>query len=67
MKTRNFFASMAVTPEAPVDRKPAPKPTEAESRAVHRLLFTGKATKEESRAAVRDLLRQASRSLERRA
>jgi len=47
--------------------KPAPKPTEAECRAVHRVLFTGKATPEESREAVRYLLRQASRSLDRRA
>ena len=45
-------------------RKPAPSPSE-EEMAVISFLFTRKPTREESRLAVRHLLRQASRSLER--
>jgi len=67
MKTRSFLSTVAGTPKAPGDGKPASKPTEAECRAVHRLVFAGEATPEESRTAVRYLLRQASKSLDRRA
>lgn len=46
------------------ERKPSPSPNEAECRAMYRLLFAAK-TREENRVAVRLLLRQASRNLER--
>ncbi len=60
-------ATMSLFEKTADPPKPAPRPTEAECMAVHRLLFAGKATLEESRAAVRYLLRQASRSLDPRA
>jgi hypothetical protein len=47
-------------------RKPAPTPSESEM-AVYSLLFTAKPTREECRMAVRLLLRQASKRLDRRA
>ncbi len=47
-------------------RKPAPTPSEAEL-AVYSLLFTAKPTREELRMAVRLLLREASKSLDRSA
>ncbi len=45
-------------------RKPAPRPSEAEM-AVYSFLFTARPTREERRMAVRLLLREASKSLER--
>ena len=46
-------------------RKPSPRSSKAAFTAVCNLLFTGKSTRQENRVAVRHLLRQASRNLER--
>jgi hypothetical protein len=46
-------------------RKQPPRASEAAFTAVCSLLFTGKSTREENRLAVRRLLREASRELER--
>ena len=45
--------------------QPAPRPSEAEM-ALFRCLVIAKPTREERRLTVRDLLREASRNLERR-
>lgn len=42
--------------------EPRPRPTDAERRAIYNLLFAGRATRQESRTAVRCLLRRASRN-----
>jgi hypothetical protein len=46
-------------------RKPVPDPNEEAEMAVISFLFTRNPTREESRLAVRHLLRKASRNLER--
>ena len=46
-------------------RKLSPRASEAAFTAVCNLLISGKSTREENRVAVRHLLREASRNLER--
>ena len=56
---------MASTKQPSGKRKPAPSPSE-EEMAVISFLFTRRPTREESRLAVRRLLREASKELERK-